>query len=48
MKRKGQVSDWDFNPRNTRAIHVDSRHMLWVMEKIDGATHLIEEMNVVR
>ncbi len=40
-------SDWDFDPRTTRTIHVDSRYMLWVMEKVDGATHLIEEMDVV-
>ena len=41
------VSDWDFNPRTTRTIHVDSRYMLWVMEKIDAADWLIDEMTVV-
>ena len=41
------VSDWDFNPRTTRTIHVDTRYMLWVMEKIDGADWLIDEMTVV-
>ena len=41
-------SDWLFDPRTTRTIHVDSRYMLWVMEKIDGAGALISEMNVVR
>ena len=41
------VSDWDFNPRNTRTIHVDTRYMLWVMEKIDRADWLIDEMTVV-
>ncbi|MEL6708931.1 MAG: S46 family peptidase [Pseudomonadota bacterium] len=40
-------SDWDFDPRTTRSIHVDSRYMLWVMEKVDGASALIEEMDVV-
>ena len=40
-------SDWDFDPRTTRSIHVDTRYMLWVMEKVDGAQALIEEMNVV-
>ena len=40
-------SDWDFDPRTTRSIHVDSRYMLWVMDKIDGADALIEEMDVV-
>jgi len=40
-------SDWDFDPRTTRSIHVDSRYMLWVMEKVDGADHLLEEMDIV-
>ena len=40
-------SDWDFDPRTTRSIHVDTRYMLWVMEKVDGATNLIEEMDIV-
>ncbi|MEM8942234.1 MAG: S46 family peptidase [Pseudomonadota bacterium] len=39
-------SDWNFDPRTTRAIHVDTRYMLWVMEKIDNAGHLIDEMTV--
>ena len=32
-------SDWDFDPDITRTIHVDTRYMLWVMEKIDGAAN---------
>jgi len=40
-------SDWDFDPRTVRSIHVDSRYMLWVMEKVDGASALIEEMDIV-
>lgn len=41
-------SDWDFDPRTTRSIHVDTRYMLWVMEKVDGAQNLIEEMDIAR
>ena len=40
-------SDWDFDPRTARTIHVDSRYMLWVMDKVDGADRLIEEMDIV-
>ncbi len=40
-------SDWDFDSRTSRTIHVDSRYMLWVMEKVDLANHLIEEMDIV-
>ena len=41
-------SDWDFDPRTTRTIHVDTRYMLWVMDKVDGAQNLIEEMDILR
>jgi hypothetical protein len=39
-------SDWDFDVRTTRSIHVDTRYMLWVMEKVDGAGRLVEEMTL--
>ncbi len=39
-------SDWDFDPRTTRTIHVDTRYMLWVMEKLDNAGHIVEEMRL--
>ncbi|MEM9313673.1 MAG: S46 family peptidase, partial [Pseudomonadota bacterium] len=41
-------SDWDFNPKLSRTIQVDTRYMLWVMEQVDGAGHLIDEMQIVR
>ena len=37
-------SDWNFDPRTTRSIHVDSRYMLWVMENVDGAGQLLREV----
>lgn len=40
-------SDWDFDPKTTRSIHVDSRYMLWVMKYVDGADNLINEMTIV-
>ncbi|WP_366523814.1 S46 family peptidase [uncultured Algimonas sp.] len=40
-------SDWDFDPRTTRSIHVDSRYMLWVMDKLNDADHLLDEMDIV-
>jgi hypothetical protein len=42
------IGDWDYDDDLNRAISVDSRYMLWVMEKIDGANNLIEEMDIVR
>ena len=40
------ISDWDFLPEVTRSIHVDIRYVLWVMEELDGAGHLLAEMGV--
>ncbi|NRA82600.1 MAG: S46 family peptidase [Gammaproteobacteria bacterium] len=42
------TKDWYFNQRITRAIHVDIRYILWLMEHVDGAGHLIKEMDVVK
>lgn len=41
------TKDWYFNPRITRAIHVDVRYMLWLMEHVHGADNLINEMKIV-
>jgi hypothetical protein len=41
------IGDWDFDDNKNRAISVDSRYMLWVMEYMDGATNLLDEMTIV-
>lgn len=41
------IGDWDFNNEKNRAISVDSRYMLWVMEKIDGAHNILDEMSII-
>ena len=41
------IGDWDYDTKLNRSIHVDVRYMLWVMEHIDGATNLLEEMDIV-
>ena len=41
------IGDWDFDEQKNRAISVDARYMLWVMENMDGATNLLEEMTIV-
>lgn len=43
---EGVVSDWMYDPKINRTIHVDSRFMLWTMEKVDGAHRLLKEMGV--
>ncbi len=42
----GVSSDVVFNGETTRTIHVDARYMLWMMDAIDGADHLLKEMGV--
>ncbi len=39
-------SDWQFQPKRSRAIHVDIRYVLWIMDQVDHAHHLMREMGV--
>ena len=42
----GVVADWMYEPSINRTIHVDSRFMLWTMDRVDGAQRLLTEMGV--
>lgn len=42
------IGDWDYDKNLNRSIHVDSRYMLWVMDKVDNAQNLLDEMNIVK
>jgi len=39
-------ADWDFNDSITRSIHVDIRYVLWIMDQVDNAGHLLREMGI--
>jgi len=43
---EAMASDWLFMPEITRSIHVDIRYVLWVMDAVDHAEHLMTEMGV--
>ena len=43
---EGVGSDYMVETDITRTIHVDSRYMLWVMDAVDGATNLLEELGI--
>ena len=43
---EAMASDWIFMPKITRSIQVDIRYVLWVMDAVDGADHLITEMGL--
>lgn len=40
------TKDWYYDPALSRAIHVDIRYMLWVMQEIDHADNLLKEMTI--
>ncbi|EGM68743.1 S46 family peptidase [Shewanella sp. HN-41] len=42
------TKDWFFNPTITRAVHVDIRYILWMMDQVDHADNLIQELDLVR
>ena len=42
------AGDYGYNPRQSRNIMVDVRAVLWYLDRILGADHLLEEMNVPR
>ncbi|WP_447725806.1 S46 family peptidase [Sphingomonas koreensis] len=42
----GVISDWAYAADRNRTIHVDSRFMLWTMDRIDHADRLLREMGV--
>ncbi|HUQ02172.1 MAG TPA: S46 family peptidase, partial [Kofleriaceae bacterium] len=43
---EGVASDVVFDGSMVRKIHVDVRYVLWVMDAVDGADHLVEEMGL--
>jgi hypothetical protein len=40
--------DLAFEPELQKCINVDIRFVLWTMDKLAGATNLIEEMTIVK
>lgn len=44
---EGTMSDINYDPSICRNIMVDTRYILWIIDKFAGATNLIEEMNLV-
>lgn len=43
---ESMTADYEFDPALTRTINVDARYMLWVMEHVDRAHNLLQEMGV--
>jgi hypothetical protein len=46
MNWEGVAADWVVNEDVVRTVNVDSRYMLWVMDAVDGAHELLEEMGL--
>ncbi len=45
---EGIMSDMMFDPLKSRNISVDIRYVLFIIDKYAGATHLIDEMNIIK
>lgn len=45
---EGTMSDYMFDPAFCRNISVDIRYVLFIIDKFAGATHLIDEMTIVK
>ena len=45
---EGLTGDIAYNQQLQRAACVDIRYVLFVIDKYAGATHLIEEMDIIR
>ena len=43
---EAMASDWVFVPSLTRSIHVDIRYVLWLLDAVDHADTLLEELGV--
>ena len=39
-------ADWSFDEANTRSIHVDIRYVLWILDEVEGADRLVEELGI--
>ncbi len=44
---EGIMSDMIFDPEYSRNISLDIRYVLFIIDKFAGATHLIDEMNII-
>jgi hypothetical protein len=44
---EGTMSDYAFDPTFCRNIAVDTRYVLFVIDKYAGAGYLLEEMNLI-
>lgn len=38
------INDWQYNEANQGTIHVDIRYLLWTLDKLEGASHLLKEL----
>jgi hypothetical protein len=44
---EGTMSDIMYDPSQCRNITLDIRYALFIIDKFAGATHLIEEMDII-
>ena len=42
------ANDFGYNPEVARNVSVDVRYMLWILEEVEKATELLQELNVTK
>lgn len=41
---ESMTGDWAFDPDQVRSIHVDIRYLLWMLEHVENAPHIVDEL----
>ncbi len=42
------ANDFGYNPEVGRNVSVDVRYLLWILEEVEKATELLQELKVAR
>jgi len=42
------ANDFGYNPEIARNVNADVRYLLWLLDQVEGATELLEELGVGR
>jgi hypothetical protein len=38
------TGDWAYDPQQVRSIHVDIRYLMWMLDEVEGASHIVQEL----
>jgi hypothetical protein len=41
---ESMTGDWAYDPQQVRSIHVDIRYLMWMLDAVEGASHIVQEL----